>query len=206
MGATPFEVLYGHAPRFFSIVDPVACASPDLEEWLQDRAQMEALIRQHLLRARQQMKESADERRSDRVFAVNDWVFLKLQPYVQRSVTTRTNQKLAFKYFGPYKILQRVGAMAYKLQLPDSSTVHLVFHVSQLRQALPLTKHALEQLPAAAAASPVPEDILGHRVVQRGGTSASQVRVRWTDQPLELATWENVTELQHHFPDAPAWG
>ena len=60
--------------------------------------------------------------------------------------------------------------------------------------------------PAAAAASPVPEDILEHRVVQRGGTSTSQVRVRWTDQPLELATWEIVTELQHHFPNAPAWG
>ena len=82
LGATPFEVLYGHAPRFFGIMDPVACASPDITEWLQDRAQMEALIRQHLLRARHQMKDSADKRRFDCVFAVDDWVFLKLQPYV----------------------------------------------------------------------------------------------------------------------------
>uniref|UniRef100_A0A8R7JV35 Chromo domain-containing protein n=1 Tax=Triticum urartu TaxID=4572 RepID=A0A8R7JV35_TRIUA len=167
---------------------------------------MEALIWQHLLRARQHMKESADKRRSERVFAVNNLVFLKLQPYVQRSVTTRTSQKLAFKYFGPYKILQRVGAVAYKLQLPDSSTVHPVFHVSQLRQALPPTEQVLQQLPAEGAASPVPEEILEQRVVRRGGTSASQVRVRWTGQPLELATWEDATKLQDHFPDAPAWG
>ena len=112
MGATPFEVLYGHAPRFFSIVDPVACASPDLADWLQDRAQMVALMRQHLLRARQHMKDSADKRRSDRTFAVDDWVFLKLQLYVQRSVATRSNQKLSFRYFGPYKVLRHVGEVA----------------------------------------------------------------------------------------------
>uniref|UniRef100_A0A8R7P7T8 Integrase catalytic domain-containing protein n=1 Tax=Triticum urartu TaxID=4572 RepID=A0A8R7P7T8_TRIUA len=75
LGTSPFGVLYGHAPRHFGIVDPVACASTDLADWLQDRAQMTTLIHQHLLRARQQMKDSADKRCSDRVFAVDDWVF-----------------------------------------------------------------------------------------------------------------------------------
>uniref|UniRef100_A0A8R7PYZ4 Integrase catalytic domain-containing protein n=1 Tax=Triticum urartu TaxID=4572 RepID=A0A8R7PYZ4_TRIUA len=159
LGTTPFEVLYGHAPRHFGIVDPVACASPDLAEWLQDRAQMTALIRQHLLRARQNMKDSADKRRSHRVFEVGDWVFLKLQPYVQRSVATRSNQKLAFRYFSPYKVLHRVGAVAYKLQMPEDSTVHPVFHVSRLWQALPPMEQALQQLPRTASPTPVPEEI-----------------------------------------------
>lgn len=78
LGTSPFEALYGHAPRYFGIIDPLACAAPDLADWLQDRAQMEALLRQHLLRARQQMKESADKHRSDRTFDVGDWVFLKI--------------------------------------------------------------------------------------------------------------------------------
>ena len=73
LGTSPFEALYGHAPRFFGIDDPLSCAAPDLEDWLQDRAQMEALLHQHLLQARQQMKDSADKKRSVRVFAVDDW-------------------------------------------------------------------------------------------------------------------------------------
>lgn len=206
LGSTPFEVLYGHAPRHFGIINPVACASPDLPEWLQDRTQMTALIRQHLLRAGQQMKESADKHRSDRVFAEGDWVFLKLQPYVQCSVATRANQKPYVLKLQPYKVLRRVGTVAYKLQMPKDSTVHPVFHVSQLRQALPPIEQVLPHLPPAAAAAPVPEDILESRVIQRGGVDVPQVRVQWTDQPSELATWEDRQELQQHFPQAPAWG
>uniref|UniRef100_A0A8R7U9I0 Chromo domain-containing protein n=1 Tax=Triticum urartu TaxID=4572 RepID=A0A8R7U9I0_TRIUA len=167
---------------------------------------MTALIHQHLLRARQQMKDSADKRRSDRTFVVDDWVFLKLQPYVQRSVAIRANQKLAFRYFGPYQVIQHIGAVAYKLRLPESGTVHPVFQVSQLRQALPPTEQAQVQLPAAAASSPVPEEILQDRQVQQGGAQVPQVLVWWTDQPSELATWEDRAELQRHFPGAPAWG
>ena len=80
---SPFEALYGHAPRQFGINDPMSCVAPDLEDGLQDRVQMEALLRQHLLRARQQMKDSADKKRSVRIFAVDDRVFLKIQPYIQ---------------------------------------------------------------------------------------------------------------------------
>jgi len=51
------------------------------------------------------MKHAVDSHHSERQFQVDDWVFLKLQPYVQTSVADRSSQKLAFKYFGPYKVL-----------------------------------------------------------------------------------------------------
>lgn len=51
------------------------------------------------------MKKHADQQRTERVFQVGDQVFLKLQPYVQSSVAARSNNKLAFKFFGPYTIL-----------------------------------------------------------------------------------------------------
>ena len=121
-------------------------------------------------------------------------------------MATRANQKLAFRYFGPYQVLQRIGVVAYKLKLPDSSMVHPVFHVSQLRQALPPTELVQEQLLAAAAASPTPDEVLEQRVIQRGNSMVPQVLVRWTDQPPEFATWEDREELQQHFPKAPAWG
>jgi hypothetical protein len=43
---------------------------------------------------------------------VGDWVFLKIQPYVQSSLSHRTNQKLAFKFFSPFQIVQKIGPVA----------------------------------------------------------------------------------------------
>lgn len=64
---------------------------------------------------------------------MGDQVYLKLEPYVQALVTTRSNQNLALKFFGPYIVIQCVGYVAYKLQMPESSNIHLFFHVSQLK-------------------------------------------------------------------------
>jgi hypothetical protein len=79
------------------------------------------------------MKFQAHKNQTEREFKVGDMVYLKLQPYVKTSVATRANHKLSFKYFSLYPIIQRIGAVAYKLQLPPSATIHPVVHVSQLK-------------------------------------------------------------------------
>jgi len=106
------------------------------------------------------MKHVADSHRSERQFQVDDWVFLKLQPYVQTSVADRSSQKLAFKYFGPYKVLARVGSMAYRLELPPSSTIHPVFYVSQLKKAVGAQHTVTTTLPPVSAQWSIPERIL----------------------------------------------
>jgi hypothetical protein len=83
------------------------------------------------------MKVQADKHQVERVFQVGDRVLLKLQPYVQNSVVSQAHLKLAFKFFGPFKALQRLGSVAYKLELPATALVYPVFHVSQLKPFTP---------------------------------------------------------------------
>ena len=98
---------------------------------------MTTLMQHHLVQAQRCMKHQADKNRSERSFAVGEMVFLKLQSYVQQTVAARGNLKLSFKLFGPYKILKCIGEVVYKLELPASSQVHLVVHLSQLKRKIP---------------------------------------------------------------------
>jgi hypothetical protein len=67
---------------------------------------------------------------------VNQQVFLRLHPYQQTSVATRRALKLAPRFYGPFTVLRRVGAVAYELDLPATSRIHPVFHVSQFKPKL----------------------------------------------------------------------
>jgi hypothetical protein len=82
------------------------------------------------------MKNQANKGRTDSQFDVGDMVFLKLHPYIQFSPPPRCKSEVSFKFFGPFKVLQRVGSMAYKLDLLPSLSVHPVFHVSKLKRAV----------------------------------------------------------------------
>lgn len=77
------------------------------------------------------MKKQADCHHSEHQFQLNDWVYLKLQPYVQSSLTYRSHHKLAFRIFGPYQIIAKAGTVAYRLELLPSSLIHPIIHVSQ---------------------------------------------------------------------------
>ena len=83
------------------------------------------------------MKQQANQHCSERSFDVGYWVFLRLQPYKQMSLKqAKKDNKLSPKYYGPYKVLQNIGTMAYKLELLASSQVHPIFHVLCLKKVI----------------------------------------------------------------------
>lgn len=199
---SPFEVLYGYKPKHFGIDLQDACPAPQLADWLQEKSVMSALVHQHLARAQQRMKIQADKHRSERQFAVGDSVYLKLQPYVQSSLAPRSNQKLAFRFFGPFLVIAKVGSVAYKLALPASSHIHPVFHVSQVKKVVP-SSVTVDQLPVSLVGFQIPELVLQRCLDSKGNT---QALIKWSGLPPSLATWENLEAVQQAFPLSPAWG
>jgi hypothetical protein len=198
-------VLYGHKPKHFGIQDTEVCQVQELDKWMQERELMSALIKQHLVRAQLTMKQQADKKCSEVSFAIGDQVFVKLQPYVQSSLAQRAHQKLAFKFFGPYTIAEKIGDVAYRLILPPSSSIHPVFHISQLKK---LVRHSqnISQLPDEIAEYQVLKEILATRIRSKGNKEVEQVLMKWSHMPSELATWEDKISLQQHFSSATAWG
>ena len=75
------------------------------------------------------MKKLADKKRIEVYYDIGDWVFVKLQPYRQHSVSLTRNQKLTMKILWTFLDF---GNIAYKLLLPDNAKIQLIFHVSML--------------------------------------------------------------------------
>jgi hypothetical protein len=130
---SPFKTLYGTEPSFGAIPVLSNGENDSVNATLIERQQFLELLKQHLTKAQNRMKAIANVKRLERVFQIGGLVLLKLQPYAQSTVVNRPCPKVVIKYFGPYKIVAKIGAAAYKLELPENCQVHPVFHVSQLK-------------------------------------------------------------------------
>ncbi|XP_054821761.1 uncharacterized protein LOC129320365 [Prosopis cineraria] len=161
-----------------------------------------AMVKYHLNRAVNRMKQKADLHRSDREFEEGQWVFLKLQPYRQISTASRSSQKLAPRYFGPYRICKKIGPVAYELELPPKSRVHSTLHVSLLKLCTdPSVKQ--QHPPIDWPESPsdlIPDKILNEQRGRRKGRIITEVLVKWKNLPDEEASWISLFQLQKQHP------
>jgi len=107
--------------------------------------------------------------------------------------------KLSPKYAGPFQILQHMGDVAYRLQLPAATRIHDVFHVGVLKpfHGTPLT--ATPSLPPLqhGCLLQTPERVL-HSQLRRG---VWHVLIKWEGLSAADATWEPVTDFRAAFPD-----
>ena len=93
-------------------------------------------LKDNLHHAQNQQKTYADQKRAERSFQIGDLVFLILQPYKQSSIKVSGVEKLKPHFYGPYKVLKRIGEVAYEIEFPKNSKIHNVFHVCRLKRVL----------------------------------------------------------------------
>lgn len=133
---TPFEAVYGIPPSWLLSYIPGTTKVNVVDELLWSKEQILTLLQHNMQQAQQRMKKYVDLKRSERTLEVGQLVYLCLQPHRQNSVITRRSLRLSPRFYGPFTVLCKVGTVAYELNLPSTSKIHHVFHVSQLKPQL----------------------------------------------------------------------
>ena len=130
-------------------------------------------------------------------------MFLKLRPYRQKSLAKRRFEKLAARYYGPFSVLAKIGKVAYKLALPETTLIHPVFHVSQLKRARGpshSSSHLPQQLSEDLELLVEPESLKGVRPKPQGQPGELEVLLKWKSLPDYEATWEDFHLICNQFP------
>ncbi|GJS65188.1 putative reverse transcriptase domain-containing protein [Tanacetum coccineum] len=132
--AALFESLYGRkcrSPICWAEVGDAQLTGPEI---IHETTKKIIQIKKHIQAARDRQKSYADRRRKPLEFEVGDKVMLKVSPW-KGVIRFSKRWKLNPRYIGPFKILDRVGTLAYRLELPDQlSRVHSTFYVSNLKK------------------------------------------------------------------------
>jgi Integrase zinc binding domain/Chromo (CHRromatin Organisation MOdifier) domain len=200
---TPFQALYGFAPPHPSLGHPPRSNIAAVDSFLRTRHRAMMQLKDNLIKAQARMKKFTDLNRTERSFGTGDWVYLKLQPYRQISIKGRQNHKLNPRFYGPFEIEERIGSVAYRLRLPIGSAIHPVLHVSQLKKHISRGSTISPTLPIATPTGQLkiyPAQILNRRAIKRTNEAVPQLLIRWTNLPLEDASWEDYDLLERHYP------
>ena len=200
----PFEALYGRKCRspigWFKVGETVV-SGPDSVFEAMEKVK---LIRERLKTIQSRQKSYADVRRRDLEFEVGDLVYLKISP--MRGVKRFGKKgKLSPRYVGPYKILSRVGKVAYEVELPSElSSVHPIFHVSMLRKhisdAVVVDSSVSADIQENLSFDEIPVEILDFSVRRLRNKEVPLVKVLWRNQSVEGATWEAEADMRSKYP------
>ncbi|GJY17871.1 putative reverse transcriptase domain-containing protein [Tanacetum coccineum] len=178
----PFEALYGRkcrSPIMWAEVGEVQLIGPEL---VQETTKKISQIKDRLKDARDRQKSYADKRRKPLEFSAGDYVLLKVSPW-KGVVRFGKKRKLAPRFVGLFEIVEKVGPVAYRLDLLEElSGVHDTFHVSNLKKRLadPTLKVTLDEIRVDAKLNFV--EILEREFKKLKRSRIAIVKVRWNSK------------------------
>ncbi|GJS42398.1 hypothetical protein Tco_0567441 [Tanacetum coccineum] len=202
--AAPFEALYGRkcrSPVCWAEVRDAQLTGPAI---IHETTEKIVQIKSRIQAARDRQKSYANIRRKPMVFQVGDMVMLKVSPW-KGVVRFGKRGKLNPRYVGPFKVIERVGTVAYKLELPQQlSRVHNTFHVSNLKKCLsdeslviPLEElrvddklHFVEE----------PVEVMDREIKQLKKSRIPIIKVRWNSKRGPEFTWEREDQFKKSYP------
>ncbi|GJU85466.1 putative reverse transcriptase domain-containing protein [Tanacetum coccineum] len=202
--AAPFEALYGRkcrSPVCWAEVGDAQLTGPAI---IHETTEKIVQIKSRIQAARDRQKSYANIRRKPLEFQVGDRVMLKVSPW-KGVVRFGKRGKLNPRYVGPFKVIERVGTVAYKLELPQRlSRVHNTFHVSNLKKCLsdeslviPLEElrvddklHFVEE----------PVEVIDREIKQLKRSRIPIIKVRWNSKRGPEFTWEREDQFKQKYP------
>lgn len=194
-GTSPFEVLYGYKPRLVGSLLESSHEQNDNDDWLKKRDVLRKEVSDAIADAASTMARFYDVSRKNVSFQPGDKVLIRNRQGLV--IPGMRNDKLGARFFGPFEVLQKVGATAYKLNLPDSYRMHDVINIQHLKKA-PNDEYHRTAPPAPPLATDADEEWEEYEVekvidkrVRRGKT---QYLAKFKDYPVSDSIWYDREE------------